>query len=297
MKRDKSFLSKLSKAVQKELHQRRIRTPFRLRKKLKELSTNTTGWKVTLGSFRGYTCSAELWLDRFTAYPHRQLYYCLFAHKKEGLKKLTQAVYSEFGKHLSIYITDRDDNSEDQRLAKKLAKSRFGHPIYERYPKNREFFYGIYEYDKTGLQKNLFNRLVDRSVDFFQTITEAVGGNEKREDYGTYVGVENRQVVRRHIHRERKSHAVTLCKQRDNFICRLCGFDYSRAYGPIGIDFAEAHHIVPLSSNKKLRSTTIDDLITVCANCHRMLHRMDGKPNDIKEIKKTIKIFEEGLSR
>lgn len=290
-KRDKSFLRNLAKAVHAELYRRRIGAPFRFKpkSKLRATKTNTDGWAITLGTFSGYGCRAEIWLDRFTAYTDRKIYYCLYSYEKEGLAKIAQAVYREFGKYLSIYLKDWDKNAENYRLAKKLAKARFGHPLYERYPEEREFFYGIYEYDRTGLQKNVSKRLVERSADFFQTVTEAVLGTATQSDYDTYQAVENRQAVSRHIRRERKSHAATLCKQRDNFICRVCGFDFSRAYGALGTDFAEAHHIVPLSSNKKLRSTTIDDLITVCANCHRMLHRMDGKPHDIKALKKIIK--------
>ena len=31
------------------------------------------------------------------------------------------------------------------------------------------------------------------------------------------------------------------------------------------------------------------DLVTVCGNCHRMLHRMDGKPDDIAKLKAIIR--------
>ena len=272
---DKKFLRDLAKAAHAELHRHRLGSPFRLKQKLKLRTTNTDGWAVPLGTFTGYQCRAEIWLDRFTAYTDRKIYYCLYSYEKEGLAKLAKAVYREFGKHLSIYLKDWDEDSKDCRLAKKLAKFRFGHPIYERYPENDEFFYGIYQYDSTGLQKNVFNRLVERSVDFFQTIAEAV---EKpiKQDYETYQTVENRQAVSRHLSRERKSHAATLCKQRDDFICRVCGFDFSKVYGSLGMTSPKLI-ICPLGSNKNLRNTTIEDLITVCANCHRMLHRMEWK--------------------
>ena len=287
--RDKKFLRDLSKAAYAELHRNKLGSPFRLKQKLKIRTTNTDGWAVSLGTLSGYRCRAEIWLDRFTAYTDRKIYYCLYSPEKGSLGKLAKAVYREFGKHRSIYLKDCAEDSKDCRLAKKLAKSIFGHPIYERYPENNEFFYGIYEYDRTGLQKNVFNRLVERSVDFFQTITEAVANHTTKQDYETYKSVENRQAVSRHIRRERKSHAATLCKQRDNFICRVCSFDFSKVYGLLGNDFAEAHHIVPLGSNKKLRSTTIDDLITVCPNCHRMLHRMSGNTKDINSLRQIIK--------
>ncbi len=91
------------------------------------------------------------------------------------------------------------------------------------------------------------------------------------------------------MQRERKSHLVTLRKQLDNFVCQICGFDYRKKYGKLGDDFAEAHHIVPLAKNDKQRITTVDDLITVCANCHRMLHRMRGEAGDVQKLRRIIK--------
>lgn len=49
--------------------------------------------------------------------------------------------------------------------------------------------------------------------------------------------------------------------------------------------FAEAHHIVPLVQLDGAQSVSVDDLITVCANCHRMLHKLQGEPEDIEELK------------
>jgi predicted HNH restriction endonuclease len=39
---------------------------------------------------------------------------------------------------------------------------------------------------------------------------------------------------------------------------------------------------------KRLKGETVnsqDDLITVCANCHRMLHRLKGKPEDLDVLR------------
>lgn len=293
--RDQVFISELAKSILKELRRRQINSPLQLLRQIK-LKKKDDGWSATLGSFDGYQCNAEIWLDRFTAYSDRKIYYCLFSEESKGLAELVRTVSHEFGKHLPIGDKDRSLISSGYfSLSRKLPKSRFGHPIYERYPSGNEYIYGIYEFDKTGLQKNVFSRLVERSVDFFQTITEAVTNKHPKhdhkppvQDYETYQSVENRQAVSNHIRRERKSHVATLCKQRDNFICKVCSFDFSKTYGKLGTDFAEAHHIVPLSSNEKLRNTTVEDLITVCANCHRMLHRMDGKSNDVEKLKKIM---------
>ncbi len=287
-KRHKGFLRDLSSLVSEKLQQRNLRKTFRLKRKLKLQKTNTDGWSVTLGTFPEYDCRAEIWLDRFTAHPDRKIYYCIYSHGKSSLAKLVNTVSSEFGKHLSIYLQDWDDYSDYYCLAKKLSKAWFGRPIYERYPSHNDFFYGIYEYDKTGLQKNVQARLAERANNFFQTIIDSVSDKQLVSDPETPYPNENRQTVMLHLRRERNRHAAAMCKHRDNYICQICKFDFSKYYGPIGNDFAEAHHIVPLGSNNKRRTTTIDDLITVCANCHRMLHRMDGRAMDISRLKKII---------
>jgi hypothetical protein len=54
--------------------------------------------------------------------------------------------------------------------------------------------------------------------------------------------------------------------------CEVCGFDFLESYGPVGADFAEAHHRASLAeSPEKGRVTALQDLAVVCSNCHRML--------------------------
>ncbi len=69
--------------------------------------------------------------------------------------------------------------------------------------------------------------------------------------------------------------------------CAVCGFNFKEMYGDLGHGFIEVHHISPL--NLFECETTIDpekDLITVCSNCHRMLHRNKGNSPLIDELKK-----------
>jgi predicted HNH restriction endonuclease len=143
-------------------------------------------------------------------------------------------------------------------------------------------------FERVGLQRNETKRLVSRIVEFIATINGALSKDRMIQDAEGYEGNENRKAVQKHLQRERRSHLATLRKQYDNFVCQVCGFDYTKIYGNLGDDFAEAHHIVPLGKNDNQRITTIDDLITVCANCHRMLHRLNGEAGDITKLKKTV---------
>ncbi|WP_340819812.1 HNH endonuclease [Methanolobus sp. WCC4] len=56
--------------------------------------------------------------------------------------------------------------------------------------------------------------------------------------------------------------------------CVACGFDFQERYGQHGSGFIEIHHLFPLSSytgEEKVDPKT--DLVPLCSNCHRMVHR------------------------
>lgn len=78
-------------------------------------------------------------------------------------------------------------------------------------------------------------------------------------------------------------------KARDEFRCTVCGFDFHEVYGKLGEAFAESHHKVPLSRLDGETQTELSDLVTVCANCHRMLHRMDGEAGDVAKLRRIVR--------
>lgn len=57
------------------------------------------------------------------------------------------------------------------------------------------------------------------------------------------------------------------------FDCMGCGFNFEKAYGDLGKGFIEVHHIVPLADAGKSITDPSTDLIVLCSNCHRMVHR------------------------
>ncbi|WP_313891670.1 HNH endonuclease [Psychrobacillus sp.] len=72
--------------------------------------------------------------------------------------------------------------------------------------------------------------------------------------------------------------------------CKGCGFNFEQLYGERGKDFIEIHHIQPLSTIQK--GVVINpemDLVPLCANCHRMIHRRKDNVLTIKELKEIIK--------
>jgi len=71
--------------------------------------------------------------------------------------------------------------------------------------------------------------------------------------------------------------------------CHACNFNFKDKYGDLGKGFIEVHHIKPVSSLKS--ETEINpqkDLIPLCSNCHRMIHRRKDSILTVEELKSII---------
>lgn len=67
--------------------------------------------------------------------------------------------------------------------------------------------------------------------------------------------------------------------------CMVCGFNFEKIYGQLGKGFIEVHHIVPLADAGKSLTDPEKDLVVLCANCHRMVHRRRGMCLTVEELK------------
>ena len=87
---------------------------------------------------------------------------------------------------------------------------------------------------------------------------------------------------------ERNRRARALCLEHHGYSCKVCGLLMEKAYGDLGKDVVQVHHIRPLRSTKGRRTVDpIADLVPVCPNCHVMLHRQDP-PLSIDELKSRL---------
>jgi 5-methylcytosine-specific restriction protein A len=88
---------------------------------------------------------------------------------------------------------------------------------------------------------------------------------------------EGRLLQRRHFVRERdrklrQKKIADFLKTHPRVFCEICEFDFEETYGDRGKDFIEVHHKLPLHASGETK-TRPKDLILVCSNCHRMIHR------------------------
>jgi predicted HNH restriction endonuclease len=76
---------------------------------------------------------------------------------------------------------------------------------------------------------------------------------------------------------ERDSRLAKMVREEATGVCKICDTDYSKQHGDLGKSVIEAHHLMQLS--KGVRKTLKDDLIAICANCHRLTHAWMSKKN------------------
>ncbi|WP_342129800.1 HNH endonuclease [Hydrogenophaga sp. OTU3427] len=89
---------------------------------------------------------------------------------------------------------------------------------------------------------------------------------------------EGELLSRVHRYRERNRGLIDRKKKKflanhDRLFCEACGFDFEKVYGERGKEFIECHHTKPVSQLEVGEKTKLSDLVMLCSNCHRMVHR------------------------
>ena len=78
--------------------------------------------------------------------------------------------------------------------------------------------------------------------------------------------------------------------------CKCCALSFEDFYGvKIGKGFIEIHHIKPIFKYKsddiqKTYSDAVKNLVPVCANCHRMIHRKRKDPLESDFLAKSVRM-------
>jgi hypothetical protein len=85
-------------------------------------------------------------------------------------------------------------------------------------------------------------------------------------------------LYRAHLTRERNRELIRQVKREamrkyGRLACIVCGFDFAHAYGVAGRNYIECHHTAPIHQMKPGDKTNRRDVVLLCANCHRMIHR------------------------
>jgi 5-methylcytosine-specific restriction enzyme A len=88
---------------------------------------------------------------------------------------------------------------------------------------------------------------------------------------------EGKVLYRVHRMRERSGKVIKqkkdLALKNNELHCEVCTFDFYKRYGELGKGYIECHHTIPISEYEENTKTKLSDLVLVCSNCHKMLHR------------------------
>ncbi|MDD2549520.1 MAG: HNH endonuclease [Bacteroidales bacterium] len=87
-----------------------------------------------------------------------------------------------------------------------------------------------------------------------------------------------------------RNYAIEHFTKDGHIACKCCSFDFENFYGAeIGKGFIEIHHTKPIFQYKdsEIENTlenALKNLVPVCSNCHRMIHRNWSKPLEIQYL-------------
>lgn len=286
-RQDRTWLLAVARSVAVRLKQHFGGTQLRIRLPRGAAQTNTNGWSVIIGDLGKSKPRLEIWLDKFSGYSQRKLFACFFSRARPQLLTITKRVARKLWP-ARIVTTEDTERQRFLVLSKRLARSEFNAPILEKY-KGGSTFYGIYDPTRETVER-VSPHFITRAAAFFEDVARALPhAKAQDEERDVFPQVENRKRVRSHLVRERSKLLAAECKIRDDYQCQVCNLRPELAYGILGRESTEAHHLVPLSRLREDVRTKLEDLATVCANCHRVLHRMDGKSHDITKLRALVR--------
>lgn len=71
--------------------------------------------------------------------------------------------------------------------------------------------------------------------------------------------------------------------------CFGCGFNFEEHYGERGKGYIEIHHVKPLYElDEEVNIDVEKDLIPLCSNCHRMVHKVKKDVLTLEELRKIL---------
>lgn len=126
-----------------------------------------------------------------------------------------------------------------------------------------------------------------RYLNFINSKQEYFSYPEEVINPSAYIEGAKKQVVVNSYERDRDARNKAIEIHGVN--CFICDMNFEDTYGEIGVGFIHVHHLKPLHTiDKEYNVDPEHDLITVCPNCHAMIHRLKEQPSK-KELKKLIK--------
>ncbi|KRE45821.1 HNH endonuclease [Paenibacillus sp. Soil522] len=134
-----------------------------------------------------------------------------------------------------------------------------------------------YEVQGIGFNENKLRKTIEADIKSDEIENELRKEGASKEYYGKRY--------------ERNSQNRESAIQIHGVDCYACGFNFEKVYGERGNDFIEVHHVNPLSTfgGDEVEINPETDLVPVCANCHRMIHRRHDDVLTVEQLKSMLR--------
>jgi len=137
----------------------------------------------------------------------------------------------------------------------------------------------------TFRQGTVFRLSAGQVVGLYQAWGGEISQAGKKAEEG-----QRRLVTHQRIERNRKlieDKKSAFRKEHGRLYCEVCETDFESMYAELWNERAiEAHHLKPLSQLDLPVITTLEDLILVCSNCHKLIHQTADVETNLKRLQK-----------
>jgi len=126
------------------------------------------------------------------------------------------------------------------------------------------------------------NREEDKKIEIFDENTTVIEGAQ---------AIVKTKIYKRSSKLREK--AIQFYTIDDRIKCQACCFDFEDYYGEYGKNFIEIHHQKPVfqfdgDDLERTIEEALENVIPVCSNCHRMIHRRRKNPLSLDELKEYV---------
>ena len=218
------------------------------------------------------------------------------------------AIMHPTGEDIRI-LNDRNDTHFSQIVRNLKSHDTFernGFANYERIENKRN---GMFRITETGLQhlnsnKEVLNFLLSDNFSYEDTVDSFAEveskPNKKRidifdEDIEIKEGEQKSTTSSRYDRSAKlREYARNAFITNGQICCACCGFNFNQFYGnELGGTYIEIHHIKPVfkyedEDMEKTMKEALANLVPLCSNCHRMIHRKRNNPLKVEDLKEAI---------
>lgn len=116
-------------------------------------------------------------------------------------------------------------------------------------------------------------------------------------DENTTINEGTQSIIQTNVYKRSKKlreEAIRYYTINNKIKCRICCFNFEDFYGEYGRGFIEIHHQKPIfqfngDDTEQTITEALRNVIPVCSNCHRMIHRRRENPLTLEEIRSYVR--------